>query len=185
MVRFRAFFPACGDGTFYGWILLLYVVDELGIHIVGSGGFRIKSECIVELSEDIIHDGFLIFHGEHPDAEILGLIFFTELFTGKSEERERDLVTVFFVIFLRNSYRFLVEERSVCHLNRDLETVLMGQSLLCFKDVQRFYEKARITEISFFSLSCNGCGVLRNHFGAMNDVYNEFTHDLILRKAIM
>ena len=27
---------------------------------------------------------FLVFHGEHPDTEILGLILLTELFTGKS-----------------------------------------------------------------------------------------------------
>ena len=41
----------------------------------------------MELLKHIVDDGFFVLHGEHPDTEVLGLVFFTELLTRKSEQR--------------------------------------------------------------------------------------------------
>ena len=38
----------------------------------------------MELAEYIIHDRLFVFHGEHPDTEILGLVLLTELCAGQS-----------------------------------------------------------------------------------------------------
>ena len=81
MVSFGAFLPAGGDGAFHAGVFRLDEVDQIGVQIVGTRGFRVESELFIELPEHIPDDGFLVLHGEHPDAEILRFVFFPELLT--------------------------------------------------------------------------------------------------------
>jgi len=84
MICLGAFLPTGCYRTFYGRIGCFDIIGQICIHVVRSGGFGIESELFMELSEYIIHDRLFVFHGEHPDTEILGLVLLTELCAGQS-----------------------------------------------------------------------------------------------------
>ena len=63
----------------------------------------------MELAENIVNDSLLIFHREHPNTEVLGVVFLPELLAGKSEKRKRDLITVLLVVRLGDANRLLIE----------------------------------------------------------------------------
>ena len=84
MICLGAFFPTGCYRTFYGRIGCFNIIGQICIHIVRTGGFGIESELLMELAEHIIHDRLFVFHGEHPDTEILGLVLLTELCAGQS-----------------------------------------------------------------------------------------------------
>lgn len=84
MICLGAFLPTGCYRTFYGRIGCFDIIGQICIHVVRSGGFGIESELLMELAEHIIHDRLFVFHGEHPDTEILGLVLLTELCAGQS-----------------------------------------------------------------------------------------------------
>ena len=84
MICLGAFLPTGCYRTFYGRIGCFDIIGQICIHVVRSGGFGIESELFMELAEYIIHDRLFVFHGEHPDTEILGLVLLTELCAGQS-----------------------------------------------------------------------------------------------------
>ncbi len=180
MVGLWAFLPAGCDSAFYRRILFLDVICKVCVHVVGAGGFRVESEDAVKFSEDIIHNPLFILHGEHPDAEILCLILFTELLAGKAEKGEGNLIAVHFVVIFGYLHSLLVKERRISHVYRDFQPIFMGKPLLGPEDVERFCQKLFIPDIFLFSMASNGSGVLRNHFRPVDHVKNKFTHSLKL-----
>ena len=56
----------------------------------------------------------------------------------------------------------------------------MGESPHSFirklEDIQRLCNQRLITDILFFTLSCNGCGILRYHLRTVDNVYDKFVH---------
>ena len=130
MVGFRAFFPASRDRAFYGRIFFLDVVDGIGIEEVGSCGFGVETEFLVEHREDVIDDRALILFGEHPDAEVLRFVFVLELLAREAEEREGDLVAIFLVVLLRGLHDQIVEKRRIGDVNGGFETILVRAFLL-------------------------------------------------------
>ena len=130
----------------------------------------------MEFLEHIINDCLLVFHGKHPNTEIFCLIFLTELFARQSQKGKCDFVSIDFMIMFCDLNRFIVKQRSICHLNGNFQAILMCQSLLCLENIQRFCQKSLISDVLFLSLSGHGCRILWNHLRAMDDVYNKFVH---------
>ena len=64
----------------------------------------------MEFLENIIDDCFLVLHREHPDTEILCLVLLAELLTGKSEQRECDLITVLLMVMLCKFHCLIIEQ---------------------------------------------------------------------------
>ncbi len=112
--------PTGGNGTLDAGVLLLDIVGQLGVHVVGTGGFRVKAELLVEFLKNIFDDGLFVLHGEHPDAEVLGLVLLTKLRAGKAQEGEGNLVAVLFVIFLGKLHCLVVKKGGVGHLDGGL-----------------------------------------------------------------
>ena len=113
MVSLGAFLPAGGDGAFHAGVFRLDEVDQIGVQIVGTRGFRVESELFIELPEHIPDDGFLVLHGEHPDAEILRFVFFPELLAGQSQQAQGDLVAIDRVMLLGQSHGLVIEQAGV------------------------------------------------------------------------
>ncbi len=86
VVSLRPLFPAGGYGAFHHGVFFLNIIRQLCIHVIGAGGFRIEAEPLIKLAKHVVHNGLFVFHGKHPNAEILGLIFFPELLAGKSQQ---------------------------------------------------------------------------------------------------
>ena len=63
----------------------------------------------MEFGKNIVYDGLLVFHREHPDAEIFRLIFFPELLAGEPQQRQCNLIPVLFMICFGKGYGFLVK----------------------------------------------------------------------------
>ena len=91
----------------------------------------------MEFLEHIINDCLLVFHGKHPDTEIFCLIFLTELFARQSQKGKCDFVSIDFMIMFCDLNRFIVKQRSICHLNGNFQAILMCQSLLCLENIER------------------------------------------------
>ena len=137
MICLGAFLPTGCYRTFYGRIGCFDIIGQICIHVVRSGGFGIESELLMELAEYIIHDRLFVFHGEHPDTEILGLVLLTEFCAGQSQQRQCDLIAVLLMICLSQCYRFVIEQGSVGHLNGGLQTILVRSFLLKLENIQR------------------------------------------------
>ena len=137
MICFRAFLPAGSYRTLHRRVSFLHIIDQFCIHIVGTGWLRIKAETIMEFLEHIINDCLLVFHGKHPDTEIFCLIFLTELFARQSQKGKCDFVSIDFMIMFCDLNRFIVKQRSICHLNGNFQAILMCQSLLCLENIER------------------------------------------------
>ena len=179
MVCLRSLFPAGRNRTFYRRIFFLDVVRQLCVHIIGSCRLRIEAEYIIEFSKHIIHNRFLILHGEHPDAEIFRFIFLTELRTRKAQQRQCYLIAVFFVVFLCDLDRLFIEERCICHLDRRLKSVLMRSLLLKSENIKRLREKRFSSDVFFLPVAGHLLGILRHHLGTMNYIYNKLVHSIV------
>ncbi len=173
MICFWSFFPTGCNRTFYHRIFFFDIVYQIGIHVIRTCRFRIKAETVMEFSKYVVYDGFLIFHRKHPNAEILGFIFFTEFITRQAKQRQCDLITVFLMVSLCKLYRFIIEQRSVCHLNSSFQSVLVRNGLLCLKNVQGFCQQSFSADIFLFAVSGYLFRILRNHLRTMDDVYNK------------
>ena len=183
MICLGAFLPTGCYRTFYGRIGCFDIIGQICIHVVRSGGFGIESELLMELAEHIIHDRLFVFHGEHPDTEILGLVLFTELCAGQSQQRQCDLITVLLVICLSQCYRFVIEQGSIGHLNGSLQTILMRSFLLKLENIQRFCQQCFSAQILFFAVSGYFFRILGNHLRTVNDIHNKLIH-LFLHLAV-
>ncbi|NDO69629.1 hypothetical protein FMM80_13430 [Schaedlerella arabinosiphila] len=86
MVRLRPFLPAGGYRTFDRGIHFFDIVGQIRVHIIRARRFRIKTKNLVEFAEYIVHNPLFVLHGKHPDAEILCLIFLTELLAGQPQK---------------------------------------------------------------------------------------------------
>ena len=135
----------------------------------------------MELFKHIVHNGFFVLHGEHPYAEIFCLILLTELLTGQTKKGKGDLIAEFFMVVLRDLHSFLIEEGRVCHLDCDLESVLMGYALLRLKNIERFRKQLFITDVLFFPVAGHCRRVLRHHLGPMDNIHYEVTHHCSFR----
>ena len=80
------------------------------------------------------------------------------------------------MVMLCKLYCLIIEQCSIGHLNRYLQTILMSKSLLCLENIERLCQQRLISDIFLFSLSCNGCRILRNHLRTMDNVDYEFIH---------
>ncbi len=180
VVGLRSFFPAGGNGAFYGRIGLFDIIGQICIHIVRTCGLWIEPENIVEFSEHVVYDPLLILHRKHPDTEIFGLVFFSKFLAGKPQKRKGDFVPVDFVIIPCDCHSFFVKESGIGHVNRDFESVFMGKPLLGLEDIERFCQKLLITDILFFTVSGNGSRIFRYHLGTVDYIQNKFTHFTIL-----
>lgn len=98
------------QGAFYAGVFRLDEVDQIGVQIVRARGFRVKSELLIEFAEHIPDDGLLVLHGEHPDAEILRLVFLPELLAGQPQQAQGDLVAI--------DRMMLLGQRTASSLNR-------------------------------------------------------------------
>ena len=107
MIRLRSFFPAGCHCTFYGRIGRLDVIDQVSIQIIAARGLGPEAKLLMEHAEDIIHDRFLILHGEHPDAEFSCVILLPELRAWKSQKRQPDLITVLRMMLFGQRHGFV------------------------------------------------------------------------------
>ena len=176
MVGLRPFLPAGGHGALDGGVGFLYEIDKLRVQIVGAGGFRIEAEAVVKFFKHVPDDGLFVLHGEHPDAEILGLVLFPELLTGEPQQRETDLIPVDFMVLLCQRHSLGVEETGIGHLNRGFEPVFVGALLLGAENVQALGQKRLAPQILGLAVPGDLLGILRHHLRAMDDVENELIH---------
>ena len=185
MVSFWAFFPTGSNRTFYHRIFLLDIVGQLRIHVIRTCRFRIKSESVIEFFKYIIYDFLFVFHRKHPDAKILRLIFFTKLLARKSQQRQCNFITIFFMIRFRKLHCFIIEQTCIGHLDRRLQSVFMRNFLLRLKDIQRLCKQRFSSNIFCFSLSGHFFRIFRNHFRAVDDIYNKLIHPYILLRHFL
>ena len=121
--------------------------DEIALSLLGlpceefREKYKTKDFCIwmfsMEDKKAIVNDVFEKFHGKHPDTEIFCLIFLTELFARQSQKGKCDFVSIDFMIMFCDLNRFIVKQRSICHLNGNFQAILMCQSLLCLENIER------------------------------------------------
>ena len=137
MICLGSFLPAGSYRTLYHGIFFFDIVDQFCIHVIGACRFRIKAENITKLSKHVIHDRLLVLHREHPDTEILCLIFFSELLTGQSQKGKGNLITVLFMMLLCNGNCFFIKKTCIGHLNGCFQTILMRRLLLKFENIKR------------------------------------------------
>ena len=109
MVGLWAFLPARRYCALDRRIGFLNIVGQLCIHVIGACRLRIESKNVMEFSKHIINDRLLVFHGKHPDAEILSLIFLPEFLTRQSKQGKCDLISIPFMVFLCDSDRFFIK----------------------------------------------------------------------------
>ncbi|MPM74354.1 hypothetical protein SDC9_121342 [bioreactor metagenome] len=87
VVGFRPLLKAGRHRAFNGGVLCFNVVDQPCVQIIRSRRFRVKAKALEELFENVCYDRYLVLFGEHPDAEILGVILFLKLLTGQPQKR--------------------------------------------------------------------------------------------------
>ena len=85
MIGLRSFFPAGGNSTLHTGVVFLDIVDRIGIQKITAGGLGIETEFLMELSEHIVDDLFLGLFIEHPNAEVLCMVFCPEFGTGQPQ----------------------------------------------------------------------------------------------------
>ena len=74
--------------------------------------------------------------------------------------------------------RLFVKQRSVRHLDRRLQPVLVRSLLLETEDIKRLCEKRFSSDILFLPVSGHLLGILRHHLGTMNNINNKLVHVL-------
>ncbi len=135
MIRLGPLLPAGGDGALDGRILFLDIIRQLRIHIVGACGLRIETEPLMEFFKYVLYDRLLVFHGEHPDTEILRLIFFTKFLARKPQKGQADLIPILLVVFFCQLHRLVVEQAGIGHLYGRLQAVFVGALLLDLENI--------------------------------------------------
>ena len=178
VVSLRAFFPAGSHGTLNGRVFCLDEVDQVGIHVVGAGGFGVKAEALIKLAEHIPDDGLLVLHGEHPDTEILGLVLFPELLTRQPQQAQGNFVPIDLVMLLCQRHGFIVKQAGIGHLDGGFQAIIMGALLLDFKDIQTFRQQCLAADVFRLTVSGDLFRILRHHLRAVDDIDNKFVHKL-------
>ena len=176
MVSLGAFLPASGYRALDGRVLRLDEVDQVGVHIVRAGGFGIEAKPLIEFAEHIPDDGLFVLHGEHPDAEVLGLVFFPELLAGQSQQAQGNFIPEFFMVLLCQLYGFIVKQAGVGHLDGGFQTVFVGALLLDFENVQTLRQQRLPADILRLALTGDFFRILGNHLRAVDNIDNKLIH---------
>ena len=134
----------------------------------------------MELFKYVVHNGFLVLHREHPDAEVLGLVLLPELLAGQSQQAQGDLVAVGFVMLLGQCHGLVVEQAGVGHLDGGFQAVFVGTLLLKLENVQALRQQCLPADVLRLALTGDLFRVLGHHLRAVDNIDNKLLHRLCI-----